>query len=132
MSTRKPEEYREVQKPTLQSCQAKFNCSPAPAQLAAAAAPNRHARITVSTHTKLPQKLFLLQQASTSNTTSSLKHVGSRRGYHTTGWAIWGSNSGTGKMFFSSCQRPERLWGPPGVQLIPGSCPWRKVLRASG
>ena len=117
MSTRQPEECREVQQPTLQSCQAKFNCSSAPGQLAAAAAAaahNWHAQITAPTHTKLPQKLFVLQEVNTSNTISPLTHVGSRRGAHATGCTIRGSNSGTQKRFFSFGNRPERLWGQPG------------------
>jgi hypothetical protein len=63
----------DIQQATLKSCQAIFNCSPALAQLAAAAAP-------APTHTKLLQKLLMLQQANTSTTTSPLQDVGSRRG----------------------------------------------------
>ena len=73
----------DIQQPTLQSCQAKFNSSSSLPQLAAAtsaATPRTHAPNTVPTHTQLPQKRFLLLKANTSNITSPLKHVGRRRG----------------------------------------------------
>ena len=33
-----------------------------------------------------------------------------------TGWTVQGSNSSKGKRFFYSRNRPERLWGPPGLR----------------
>jgi len=43
-----------------------------------------------------------------------------------TGWTVWGSNSGGGKIF---CTCPDWLWGPPsllynGYQVFPGGKEW--------
>ena len=32
-----------------------------------------------------------------------------------TGWTVQGSNSSRDKRFFYSLNRPDRLWGPPGM-----------------
>jgi hypothetical protein len=36
------------------------------------------------------------------------------------GFEVWGSIPGKGKRFFSTPQRPERLWGPPNMISFPG------------
>jgi hypothetical protein len=44
-----------------------------------------------------------------------------------TGWTVRGSNTGGGEIFLT---RPDRPWGPPSIQGVPGHFPEGKAAGA--
>jgi len=44
-------------------------------------------------------------------------------------WTVWGSNPVTGKRFSSSPNRPDRVWGPPGLLFNGYRISFREVKR---